>query len=367
MCDELGSGFHYLFMKILQGVFRKLRFLRRLVTGVVCTVVLFLLVQYAFPGCSNSDAEAFLTYLCDSYKKGDISGDICPHLCSQSFTDVQCQAQHLGKEVVFTAAWRTKRIVIKAKRHLITSLEPVYWRDSKKHEHYPDQKTFVQMGNAQFKYALLQNFSWMEAFFGSHFHNAEMNSIYALLQQTEYLFSLVLQSYNTVASIVGTCGHAYAVEFLSPIETTFLQERPVFKQRAQIALHILDNLQLLQTAMGEQIHQCDMKPNHFGIDNVGNVKMLDLDALALQTTVQNNIANTGDCQSDKDCDFFDCTGRCNDMGHCDAVVLNNNLQVISLLIFKENDFTLRANLALKNVYVEHYFYTFSPILHTRVS
>lgn len=63
MCDELGSGFHYLFMKILQGVFRKLRFLRRLVTGVVCTVVLFLLVQYAFPGCSNSDAEAFLTYL----------------------------------------------------------------------------------------------------------------------------------------------------------------------------------------------------------------------------------------------------------------------------------------------------------------
>lgn len=119
--------------------------------------------------------------------------------------------------------------------------------------------------------------------------------------------------------------------------------------------------------MGEQIHQCDMKPNHFGIDNVGNVKMLDLDALALQTTVQNNIANTGDCQSDKDCDFFDCTGRCNDMGHCDAVVLNNNLQVISLLIFKENDFTLRANLALKNVYVEHYFYTFSPILHTRVS
>ncbi|KAH9362610.1 hypothetical protein HPB48_015476 [Haemaphysalis longicornis] len=157
-----------------------------------------------------------------------------------------------------------------------------------------------------------------------------MNSIYALLQQTEYIFSLALQGLNVVPKVLGTCGHAYAVEFLSPLETGLTSERrhgSDFKNRAILALRILNSLDVLESAMDEEIHQCDMKASHFGVDGEGHVKMLDLDAFGLRSTVQANIASTGHCQIDKDCDFFDCAGRCNASGQCDAVVLNTNLQV----------------------------------------
>ncbi|EEC15359.1 acyl-CoA synthetase, putative [Ixodes scapularis] len=265
--------------------------------------------------------------MCNSYKRGEISGDLCPHLCSENFSNIQCQGQHLGKEVVFSATWNSERIVLKAKKRHLDSLEPVYWTDSQRRRHYPDDKAFAHMANAQFRFALRRNGSWVKGFFGSHLTNAQMDSVYGLLQQTEYLFSLALRNHHAVASLLGTCGHAYAVEFLSPLETHG-QRSGTFKQRAGIGLRILRTLETLESAMDEHIHQCDMKPNHFGIDKRGNVKMLDLDALGLQSAVQANIANTGHCESDRDCDFFDCAGRCNDQGLCDAVVLNDNLQYV---------------------------------------
>ncbi|CAN7991355.1 unnamed protein product [Ixodes hexagonus] len=321
-------------MKLIQCAFAPRRYAKalKLFTGLACVALLFGLAQYSLSGCSRQDAQAFLTYLCNSYRRGEISGDLCPYLCSENFSNIECQAQHLGKEVVFSATWNSDRIVLKAKKRLLSSLEPVYWVDGRRRRHYPDDKTFAHMANAQFRFVLRRNGSWVKGFFGSHWTNSEMDSLYGLLQQTEYLFSLALRNYRAVASLRGTCGHAYAVEFLSPLET-HVQGSGAFKQRAGIALRILRTLETLRNAMDEQIHQCDMKPNHFGVDETGDVKMLDLDALGLQSAVQANIANTGRCESDQDCDFFDCAGRCNDQGLCDAVVLNDNLQRVCKNIF----------------------------------
>ncbi|KAM7283635.1 divergent protein kinase domain 1C [Ixodes scapularis] len=321
-------------MKVIQCAFVPRRYAKavKLFTGLACLALLFGLAQYSLSGCSRHDVEAFLSYLCNSYKRGEISGDLCPHLCSENFSNIQCQGQHLGKEVVFSATWNSERIVLKAKKRHLDSLEPVYWTDSQRRRHYPDDKAFAHMANAQFRFALRRNGSWVKGFFGSHLTNAQMDSVYGLLQQTEYLFSLALRNHHAVASLLGTCGHAYAVEFLSPLETHG-QRSGTFKQRAGIGLRILRTLETLESAMDEHIHQCDMKPNHFGIDKRGNVKMLDLDALGLQSAVQANIANTGHCESDRDCDFFDCAGRCNDQGLCDAVVLNDNLQRVCKNIF----------------------------------
>lgn len=304
----------------------------KVLAGLACVAFLFAVAQYSLSGCSRRDAESFVTYLCNSYKRGEISGDLCPHLCSENFSDIQCQAQHLGKEVVFSATWNSERIVLKAKKRLLNSLEPVYWTDSRRRRHYPDDNTFAHMANSQFRFALRRNGSWVKGLVGTHLTNAQMDSVYGLLQQTEYLFSLALGNRNAVASLRGSCGHAYAVEFLSPLET-HVQGSGTFGKRARIALRILRTLEILGSAMDEQIHQCDMKPNHFGIDTRGNVKMLDLDAFGMQSSVQTNIANTGRCESDRDCDFFDCAGRCGDHGICDAVVLNDNLQRVCKNIF----------------------------------
>ncbi|KAK8778550.1 hypothetical protein V5799_020104 [Amblyomma americanum] len=332
-------------MKALQCAFRPRRSAKPVkVLGALLSIgVLVFLAQLSFPGCTNADIETFLVNICDAYRKGEISGNLCTHLCSRDISDIQCQNQHIGKDIVFTAIWNSKPVVVKAKKRLITSLDPVYWVDNNKLNHYPDNATFTRMVNSQISYVFRRNSTWVETFYGKQFSIAEMNSIYALLQQTEYLFTLALEGLNVAPKILGTCGHAYAVEFLSPLETRFSSGHrdataSSFKDRAMIALRILNTLDILENAMEEEIHQCDMKSNHFGVDAKGLVKMLDLDAFGLHSTVQANIASSGHCDVDKDCDFFDCAGRCNSLGQCDAVVLNNNLQRICRNVFLGNLF-----------------------------
>lgn len=332
-------------MKALQYIFRPRRSAKtaKILGTLIFLGVLLFLAQLSFPGCANSDIEAFLDNICDAYRKGEISGNLCSQFCSREISKIQCQTQHIGKDVVFTALWNFQPIVVKAKKRLITALEPVYWKDGSRNSHYPDNGTFIRMVNAQINYIFRRNFTWVESFYGKQFSIAEMNSVYALLQQTEYLFNLALQGLGVVPKIFGTCGHAYAVEFLSPLETRLSPERSDisgfgFKDRAMIALRILNTVDVLENAMGEEIHQCDMKSSHFGVDAKGLVKMLDLDAFGLHSTVQANIASAGHCEVDRDCDFFDCAGHCNAQGQCDPAVLNNNLQRICKNIFLGNLF-----------------------------
>lgn len=327
-------------MKALQCAFKLRRSAKVLGSLALIGVVLFL-AQLSFPGCGNSEIEDFLVHICDAYRRGDVSGNLCTHICSRDVSKLKCQPQHIGKDIVFAAQWNLQPVVVKAKKSLITSLEPVYWKDSSKRDHYPDNVTFARMVDAQISYIFKRNFTWVRKFYSEHFSTADMNSIYALLQQTEYIFSLALQGLNVVPKVLGTCGHAYAVEFLSPLETRLTSERrhgSDFKNRAILALRILNSLDVLESAMDEEIHQCDMKASHFGVDGEGHVKMLDLDAFGLRSTVQANIASTGHCQIDKDCDFFDCAGRCNASGQCDAVVLNTNLQRVCNNVFLGNVF-----------------------------
>ncbi|KAL1440099.1 hypothetical protein MTO96_009913 [Rhipicephalus appendiculatus] len=241
-------------MKALQYIFRPRRSAKaaKIFCGFTFVGVLFLLALLSYPGCTNSDIEAFLDNICDAYRKGEISGNLCTQFCAREISKIQCQTQHIGKDVVFTALWNLKPIVVKAKKRLITALEPVYWKDRSRNSHYPDNDTFIRMVNMQINYVFRRNFTWVESFY--------------------------------------------------------------------------------------EIHQCDMKSSHFGVDAKGLVKMLDLDAFALHSTVQENIANTGPCEADKDCDFFDCAGRCNAQGQCDPAVLNNNLQRICKNIFLGNLF-----------------------------
>lgn len=332
-------------MKALQYVFRPRRSAKtvKILGAFIFAGVLLLLAHLSYPGCTNSDIEAFLDNICEGYRKGEITGNLCAQFCAREISKIQCQTQHIGKDIVFTALWNLKPIVVKAKKRLITALEPVYWKDGSRNSHYPDNGTFIHMVNLQINYVFKRNFTWIESFYGKRFSIAEMNSIYALLQQTEYLFNLALQGLDVVPKIFGTCGHAYAVEFLSPLETRLSPERGDvpgfdFKDRAMIALRILRTVDVLENAMGEEIHQCDMKSSHFGVDAKGIVKMLDLDALGLHSTVQANIASSGHCETDKDCDFFDCAGHCNAYGQCDPAVLNNNLQRICKNIFLGNLF-----------------------------
>lgn len=295
-----------------------------------CLAALLFFALSAF-SCSNSNVSAFVAGLCESYKNGEVEGNLCPILCSQEASpDIQCQSQHSGKDIVFSVHWNTSKVIVKAKM-FFGSDDTVYTSDRNEQRHYPDMHTFLDMVNAHFKYALHHNVTLTkdEIFtYGIPPTSAGMNTVFALLQQNEYILTWALQNTNTVPRIVGACGHAYAVEFVEPIGAI----KP-FGRRITAALGILKTLKSLGTVMDEKIQQCDMKMDHFGVDGEGNVKAIDLDALGLQSTIEMNIAAATSCGSHKDCDYFDCRGHCNSLGKCDAALLDDNIQVCFVLSF----------------------------------
>ncbi|XP_064466812.1 divergent protein kinase domain 1C-like [Ornithodoros turicata] len=280
--------------------------------------------------CSNSSLDEFIASVCESYKNGQLEGNLCSFLCSGAVPrNAHCHPNHRGKDIVFSVQWNATKVIVKAKKSLLTSYERVYEEENGKRR-YPSTPEFLGMVNENLNYVLHKNIVLTEDDIfvnGINPTPAGMNTVFALLQQNEYLFTWALQNTNTVPKIMGVCGHAYAVEFLRPLKTS-----EPFRNRAKIALDLLKTVAFLSTTMDEGIQQCDMKVDHFGIDCAGNVKITDLDALSLHSTVQRNIAATGSCSSNKDCDYFDCSGHCTSE-QCDALLLDNNLQRVCSNIF----------------------------------
>ncbi len=56
-------------------------------------------------------------------------------------------------------------------------------------------------------------------------------------------------------------------------------------KRVSVALAMLDLLDELDSVLDDPVHLCDVKPDHFGISDVGRVKFLDLDSVYLRTNL----------------------------------------------------------------------------------
>lgn len=157
-------------------------------------------------------------------------------------------------------------------------------------------------------------------------------SIWSLIQQDEYLFMKLYQKeLHYIPRLYGTCGPFYFMEFAPPGKilnpTIFHPSRSSWKDRAKIALGILEIAQSLETHFHEPVHFCDIKEENFGIAEDKSVKILDTDSLFFDEIMM-RILQEQKCTSHEDCDFFDCRGWCNKAGgKCVANRTNNNLQV----------------------------------------
>lgn len=95
------------------------------------------------------------------------------------------------------------------------------------------------------------------------------------------------------------------------------------------------------------LHMCDLKWEHFGVSlNFSSssvetaqftnnappkvavdVKLLDLDAVLSESSLKLNMDNTP-CESDEDCDYFDCKGKC--------IQVKQPLENVSLFHVRQN-------------------------------
>ena len=99
---------------------------------------------------------------------------------------------------------------------------------------------------------------------------------------------------------------------------------------------MLDLVEELDTMFSSPLHLCDVKAEHFGLSDNGRVKYLDLDSVQLRPLADRTVGDSTDCREHSDCDFFDCRGRCDLLTHkCAGGVVNNNLQVLTMIIISD--------------------------------
>lgn len=171
------------------------------------------------------------------------------------------------------------------------------------------------------------------------FRQKEMDNLWKLLQDNEYILSTIYSDRDVFPQIIGTCGRFYAVEYLKPIDTIpslFLvsDSRKDWGQRLRIAIMMMEFIDELDIGFHEPFHMCDVKINHFGLSKGENrIKFIDLQGVYPKSIIDKFIRNST-CNKDDDCEYFDCRGRCNmDKQTCANYVQNNNLQIVCEKIF----------------------------------
>ncbi|CAH1244832.1 FAM69C [Branchiostoma lanceolatum] len=104
-------------------------------------------------------------------------------------------------------------------------------------------------------------------------------------------------------------------------------------KRAKVALSFLTFLEDLNTFHTEPLHLCDVKQDNYGVSADLTIQAIDVDMAFFETKMR-GILKQENCTKNQDCDFFDCTSKCDlRRKKCSMHRNNNNLQAICKKIF----------------------------------
>ncbi|XP_011155443.1 divergent protein kinase domain 1C isoform X3 [Solenopsis invicta] len=290
---------------------------------------------------------------CNQHRDGTAMGILCEPLCTEKgIHSLACETLHAGKEAVFSAHWEATRLVFKASRTKTPSeqFESLYWVDATDSRHFPSEEDFITMIKdlvinklnvtlSQHQLERLGRLRTHRIETDSVRRRLEMENLWPLLQENEYLMAILYEDRDVFPQPIGTCGTFYAVEYVRPIETpttvlALSDSKPEWAKRLKLAVMILNLLEELKTKFPEPLYLCDVKINHFGLPLGGQkLKFLDLDAVFPKTIIDRVISDSKSCEKHEDCDYFDCRSICSKNKRCESPVLNNNLQIICEKIF----------------------------------
>ncbi|KAM4606144.1 divergent protein kinase domain 1C isoform 2-T3 [Polymixia lowei] len=329
--------------------------------------------------CTDDKSRRILQRLCVEYGEGVVSGDMCDDLCVHGLVEYKrCLYYENGKKVI-EARWRDKPVILKSKLENFSSYEPLGILDYQEttEELSPLDVVFYATLEVRNSLGLADEEEEEEGGAGGgagggnsslaklwgqklknrdkSYSKAELASLWSLLQQEEYTFLRVLQDLSIhVAKVLGSCGHFYAVEYLSAghawDQNIFsLDEVAVSGLQGQggerggrwttrdvvhrIALSFLDMVWHFDHDFTHRLHLCDIKPENFAIRKDLTVVAIDVDMAFFEPKMRDILDQN--CTNDEDCNFFDCSSRCNiQKSRCSPQRRNSNLQVICEKIFR---------------------------------
>ncbi|XP_068090767.1 divergent protein kinase domain 1C [Hyperolius riggenbachi] len=302
--------------------------------------------------CTDEESKKILAGLCYDYTDGAVTGDLCEDLCvTDKLVYKNCLYYHRGKKVI-QADWKGNSVILKSKNDAFSKFQAPVFLNKPDPQSLSDTELLVMVA-VEIKNVLGLNLPnntiipiWTEK---KKHHNwkAELASMWTLFQQEEYLLFNLLQDFSRhVLQVIGTCGHFYAVEFLSAGHSwkpnLFSLEEVVgqcntgeekMNALLDIAISFLDMVHQFDTEFSHQLHLCDVKPENFAIRSDLTVVAIDMDMAFFEPKMRTILEQK--CTSDKDCNFFDCFSTCNlKTFMCGAQRENNNLQVICDKIFR---------------------------------
>ncbi|XP_056635687.1 divergent protein kinase domain 1C [Diorhabda carinulata] len=297
--------------------------------------------------CVNLQAWSHVSKLCNLYENGVAIGSLCAPLCiTRDIHSLTCHSFEATKEAVFSAEWHDTRLVFKS---VPKNIQSIHWFDNGL-VRYPSEKEFLQTIRTIVKNKFNLTLAYDTAIRLSRLkptyeeknkmkRRKEMDNLWMLLQDNEYLLSALFAEKDVFPQLLGTCGPYYAVEYLEPIPamSSFLTASDSMEnwgKRLKLGVLILDLLEKLETKFREPFHLCDLKIEHFGlIKNQNALKFIDLDGVLPKSVVNSIIRDVDYCKSDNDCDFIDCRSRCETGNKCSNYVTNDNLQIVCEKIF----------------------------------
>ncbi|KAI1243248.1 Protein FAM69C, partial [Lamprotornis superbus] len=289
---------------------------------------------------------------CLDYSSGALTGDLCEDLCvAQKLVYKHCLYYDRGKKVI-QADWRGQPIILKSKKEIFSSYQHLSMLEEVETQDIPETELLLMVA-LEVKNALGLELSnntmgplWTRKK-GPRW-KAQVASMWSLLQQEEYIYFSLLQDFSKhVLRIIGSCGHFYAVEYLTaghawhktlfPLENVIGPSLTGHRSRVRaiidIALSFLDMVQHFDNDFSHRLHLCDIKPENFAIRHDLTVVAIDVDMAFFEPKMRDILEQK--CTGDEDCNFFDCFSKCNlKIRKCGAQRANNNLQVICDKIFR---------------------------------
>ncbi|XP_032407896.1 divergent protein kinase domain 1C [Xiphophorus hellerii] len=317
--------------------------------------------------CTDDKSKRILQRLCLDFSRGSLSGDLCEDLCVGGLVEYQrCLYYENGKKVM-EARWRGNRVILKSKLENFSSYEPLGLLDYQEAGEELSALDVVLYATLEVRNSLgLAEEEEEEEEEGGgrngsslwrqklklrekSYSRADLGSLWALLQQEEYTFLRVLQDLSPhVAQVLGSCGHFYAVEFLSAghawDQNLFsMDEVPGHAGGSgrwssrlvvhRIALSFMDMVRHFDDDFTHKLHLCDVKPENFAVRKDLTVVAIDVDMAFFEPKMRDILEQN--CSSDDDCNFFDCWSRCEaQRRRCSPRRRNTNLQVICEKIFR---------------------------------
>lgn len=162
----------------------------------------------------------------------------------------------------------------------------------------------------------------------------EMRSLWALLQQEEYVKLQLLQGSKHLPRTYGFCGQYYAMERVTSLDDLVgIIKLPLpWSKRVQIALGLLDLITEFKSTLIGSLSHCDIQEGNFGLSKDGRVVALDVDTVFTKAQMDAFMADGTNCSSNSECTFFDCKSVC-EGGKCSNKIFSNNLHIVCRDLF----------------------------------